>query len=229
MGLAPDSFRSFAALSFLLLYIIGNSPFTHPKVSLAWKHFSPKDFKESRLAICDSPLIVLWQTGPIFSHSGPGNLFHWGMRTIDHCWWHLQTIPFPALIFWGGRALPSAVIRPRWQQAGARGCPHCHSLSRDPSTPHVIHLYIHRPSLLHVGPCEYHFGLVWRCLCAATSASSPGPLPGRLKPVAAGCRGTRRCYTETRPSSRSRVSRLPPMMVSPYPRIGLKGGSVVKV
>ena len=117
--------------------------------------------------------------------------------------------------------MPSAVIRPRWQQAGARGCPHCHSLSRDPSIPHVIHLYIHRPSLLHVGPCEYHFGLVWRCLCAATSASSPGPLPGRLKPVAAGCRGTRRCYTETRPSSRSRVSRLPPI-VSSFPRIGLK-------
>ena len=95
--------------------------------------------------------------------------------------------------------------------------------------PLTIHLYIHRPSLLHVGPCEYHFGLVWRCLCAALSASSPGPLPGRLKPVAAGCRGTRRCYTETRPSSRSRVSRLPPMMVYPYPRIGLEGGSVVKV
>ena len=121
--------------------------------------------------------------------------------------------------------MPSAVIRPRWQQAGARGCPHCHSLSRDPSTPHAIQLYIHRPSLLHVGPCEYHLGLVWRCLCAALSASSPGPLPGRLKPVAAGCRGTRRCYTETRPSLRSRVSRLlPPMMVSSYPSIGIKGG-----
>ena len=93
-----------------------------------------------------------------------------------------------------------------------------------PPPHHTIHLYIRRPSLLHVGPCEYHFGLVWRCLCAALSASSPGPLPGRLKPVAAGCRGTRRCYTETRPSSRSRDSRLPPMMVSSYPRIGIKGG-----